>query len=105
MVDVLEAVLRAWTEPAGNTVGLRPDVGFNPPPTHVLQSQDQLVDVRVALAFQGTTVGDPVLDVQHKGPGVGCGVVHLPGVREEPLDVAVRVDAAVRPSVSVGGGW
>lgn len=53
------------------------------------------------LAPQWAAVGNPVLDVEHKASGVGRRRQHLVGVRQEPLDVVVRVNPAVSTSVRV----
>lgn len=103
VVDVLERVFRARSEPSWDSVRLLPDVGLVPTPAHVLQRQHQLVHVRVALAPQPSRLGDPILDVQHERAGLSDRDQHGLGKGNEPLHVSIRRDAGVGASVRVRG--
>src|SRR5664279_4914702 len=111
-VDILEAFLGARgargarSKAAGDRVRrgpatLGPHVRLHhSAPTHVLKSENETVDVRVALPVQCTPVRNPVFDVEHEAAGLGRGLVHRFGEWEEPLDVPVWVNAAVRALIS-----
>ena len=47
-------------------------------------------------------VRNPILDVHHQIAGLAGGVVHGLRERKKPLDIVVRVDAAVAALVGIG---
>src|SRR5271166_3182544 len=101
VVDVLEAVLRTWAESAWYGVGLRPYVGFDPSPSHILKRQNQMIYVGVALALQGPLIRDSVFDINNKATAGLGGLVHASPKRQKPIDVTIGVDTTVGARIGV----
>ena len=102
VIDVLKTVFGPGSKSPRDGIGLGPDVGLDPSPAYVLQRQDKAVDIGMTLTLQWSAIRHTVFNVDDEAAARTRGFLHGPSERKKPFDVAVGVDARIRPSIGIG---